>query len=131
MAAVDVNDLIEFLTKCNDEDEAAAKAAASETWRVDRETGYFHVYSEDDGIAFDLSPGDADHIALHDPARVLRECAARREVIALWRSWQKPDTKEDPLYVAGVTNTLARVLKQDAESAYADRPGFRDEWRVT
>jgi hypothetical protein len=59
-----VSDLVAFLNARLDEDEAAARAAAGAPWLPDIGT---------DAVA--------EHIARHDPARVLREIAAKRAIV--------------------------------------------------
>lgn len=55
-----------------------------------------------------------DHIARHDPARVLAECQAKRRIVAPW--------------VGTVTENEARVLLALA-AVYADHPDYSEEWR--
>lgn len=147
-----MNELIEFLTKCNDEDEAAAAASAMygdiavTSWlaanygeRNPDEAEIQGVLEDGDHvyrIAKKVPLTDAKHIASHDPARVLRECAARRRAIARHR----------PVGTYGET-LCARCADCDAETvhsgqypcfeilewaqSYVDRPDFKEEWRVT
>lgn len=90
-------ELVDFLRARLDEDEAVARRAheyASPEWHLDGEYGEtvlwwppeFHTPYEEDkhwrGLAVDAS-GIAPHIARHDPARVLAEVEARREIVAL------------------------------------------------
>lgn len=75
------------------EDEAAAQAAmtlASTPWRatygrqVETSRDGYLVTPEDEHSRSDEPPDDvAAHIARHDPARVLAQCAALRSVVAL------------------------------------------------
>lgn len=130
-----MNELIEFLTKCNDEDETAAKEAGfpDAEWFTDLgDPGTVYADHENPWGIIEAGSDLAPHIAFHDPARVLRECAARRRVIerhsphgtvcsacAFW-------IEGDPSYV---TFPCAELL--DSVQSYVDRPGFKDEWRVT
>lgn len=110
-----VNELIEFLTKCNDEDEAAARPlefSDSVVWRV------FAITQTDQEVG--------SHIALHDPARVLRECAARRKLIENYERVLPLDTRVDD----NVLSAFEVAITLMAQS-YVDRPGFKDEWRVS
>jgi Family of unknown function (DUF6221) len=83
-----MDDLIAFLAARLDEDEAAAKAAQapspwkaavheSDHWIVTDATGEPLIY--DEGTP---SLEEAAHIARHDPARVLRDVAAKRAILA-------------------------------------------------
>lgn len=81
--------------------------------------------------------GGWEHIARHDPARVLAEVEAKRRILdlaslAAQREAQKPgyDT------VARLETALAKVTAPELERVvrllalpYADQPGYRDEWR--
>jgi hypothetical protein len=84
------DDLVAFIGARLDEDEAAANAATIGPWAVGREDGDggWHILR---GIGIVAGPGhegggvwgrpDADHIARYDPARALREVAAKRRVL--------------------------------------------------
>src|SRR5216683_5454639 len=66
-------DLIEFLSARLDEDEAAANAAEAaqrQPWQ--------------DGEWMEKHPADLAHHARHDPARVLREVAAKRAILEFY-----------------------------------------------
>lgn len=69
------------------------------------------------------------YVARHDPARALVESAIKRRVVdeydacAAWA--QMPDAAEAFRYRA---EAYREVLKNFAE-LYADRPGYREEWR--
>lgn len=88
-----MNDLIEFLRARIAEDEAVAQAVESGwRWRVVNETQSTDVYCADladddyaDAGAFaeDLFTADAAHVARWDPARVLAECDAKRQLVEL------------------------------------------------
>ncbi|WP_435601336.1 DUF6221 family protein [Streptomyces sp. C10-9-1] len=153
-------DLVAFLRARYDEDEQEARAATPGPWRWRQEHGepwepeeggwldYSGEYisgADDSGTLF--GPGmtphaDAVHIARHDPARVLREIDAKRqlvnvhgrphECIALtgsgersvvdgqpWELWEPEHTSDH-----GPCTTL-RLLALP----YADWPGYREEWR--
>lgn len=82
-----------------------------------------------------LEPGDAAYIATHDPARVLREIDAKRQLLAL----HEPGETE---YVDGDVCMVCEDLDVGDEGPfypcktlrllalpYADRPGYQDDWR--
>ena len=88
-------DLVTFLNARLDEDEYYARSATmqkdnrdSKSWRVDPEPWAYGTGIVDGtrdgkgGVA--VAPGShkADHIARHDPARVLREVEAKRKILA-------------------------------------------------
>lgn len=60
------------------------------------------------------------HIARHDPARVLADCAARRQMIRACTFWLAEDTSDArPLAVAVLTAMV---------SAHTDHPDFEPGW---
>ncbi|MEU5596852.1 DUF6221 family protein [Streptomyces sp. NPDC020298] len=67
------------------------------------------------------------HIAAHDPARVLREIDARRAIVDDLAEEIRWGARKGLDYQAGVA-ACERTLKRLA-LPYADRPGFREEWR--
>src|SRR5699024_8247282 len=80
--------IIEFLYARLDEDEATAQAARGATWVASQRDG---VVDLDDthghqiaGVDGGLAWSDAEFMAHHDPARALREIAAKRFLIGQW-----------------------------------------------
>lgn len=77
--------IVDFLNARLKDDQDAAESAGADVWTFDDDDywrikdaeGHFVVYDEG-------APGDdqAVHIARHDPARVLREVAAKRRIMA-------------------------------------------------
>ena len=63
----------------------------------------------------DYGSDPLEHIARHDPARVLADCAAKRWLV--------------DLSVHGCGDDYERVQRALA-MPYADRPGYRAEWAV-
>ena len=59
----------------------------------------------------------AQHIARHDPARVLAECAAKRLILRIWF--------ESEFCERDVMNDVIDALALP----YADHPDYREEWR--
>lgn len=103
-------DLKTFLLARIDEDEAAAKAAFGEpflssvddgVWEANTSsrspnvtgTSYFSIEGGDPDC---MTEGQAAHIARHDPARVLAECAAKRAIIDAqhWEPQVRPTDTE-------------------------------------
>lgn len=127
--------LTEFLLARIAEDETAAQDAGSDAWTTcpfdgkpqpwespeDRQF-HFDTPSHADECGVQDSQGDvvvydegrptgeqARHIARHDPARILRECKAKRRLVG-------DEWSEDP-------ETLGILA-----SVYADHPDYRQEW---
>jgi hypothetical protein len=104
-----VEDLVRWLGAQLDEDGRIARACPGDgEW----EARHIKVYGPD------LSAEVRAHMAVHDPARVLREIDAKRRVIA-----------EAAEYEPGISGyaemwTVLRLLALP----YADRPGYREEW---
>ncbi|EPD94626.1 hypothetical protein HMPREF1486_03179 [Streptomyces sp. HPH0547] len=132
-------DLVAWLRTQLDDDESAALGAKGDT------SGR---WTQDDGppediVLFDksgkLTLGQARHIGRHDPARVLREIDAKRRITEVHHvvgGWQDEDGhdlgdgceecghSEEYSDRGGWCETL-RLLALP----YADRPGYREEWR--
>jgi hypothetical protein len=116
-----MDELVEWLRAQLDEDEQAARRAG-DSFRQVGETGVIVAIEGDraEECASANWAGIAEHIVRHDPARVLREVDAKRQMIgAIEHLLVQVD---DPFADAkGVLRLLALP--------YADRPGFREEWR--
>jgi hypothetical protein len=152
-----MDELVAWLGVQLDEDERTARAATwhddAGTWTAHQseydsprrsERRWFIIDSMDDGVITDVDPeasqpdGVARHIAEHDPARVLREIDAKRQLLALHLptpyqdegdSWPGCTTcswrdEMDDLQVRYPCKTV-RLLALP----YADRPNYREEWR--
>lgn len=140
-------DLVAFLRARLDEDERAARAATSGPWRYDADKMWnlpgMHFGEEfigagpvgkaicvaGTGPADDpQSMADAAFIARHDPARVLREVEAKRDVIV--RCEDQAMLLAD--HMGGILTkhlvqellTVVRVLALP----YADHEDYRTEW---
>ena len=140
--------LTEFLLARIAEREAVARAATYGPWRynpakvnaIDRSESVFAgkpgtmaITVASTGPSDDpQSMSDAAHIALHDPARILAECAAKRAVIkAAWSDhcliegeWGGGQSQG----AMSAKNDNPAVVEALA-SVYADHPDFQEEWR--
>jgi hypothetical protein len=130
-----MDDLVTWLRAQLDDDELTARAAADsmlwhgpvkagEVW--DSHLGFVYTEGQVPGVwdeclwkadtpgryTREMSEHCAHHVARHDPARVLREVEAKRQIIDL---------------VAGAYAGYS-VLPRLA-LPYADRPGYREEWK--
>ncbi|MFJ7100157.1 DUF6221 family protein [Streptomyces albogriseolus] len=129
-----MDELVRWLGVQLDEDERIARVAANELeglelgseWRYDgrsvetvRERTMVAVGSQDF-----MEPGVGGHVAEHDPARVLREIDAKRELL---RQYEHLKYEVMPDDLTGVW-AFEAVLRAHA-LVYAGRPGYRDEWR--
>jgi hypothetical protein len=122
-----MSDLVEWLETAIGATERVAEAATSGPWVATshgfidvapKTTGGFVAIASDvyaDGSTGPVLQADAEHIALNDPAAVLRRCAADRKLIAEVRraEWISKNTG-DPAAVA-VEIGLRSALKIVAE----------------
>lgn len=129
--------LVEFLNARLDEDEAAARAATpGPWWQGDEDSPHvgdygWYVAGCPAGETEDTPQGriDAAWIARNDPARALREVAAKREIIAaldeLEIETMDPDDSESIALALGLVSALTALA-----SVYSSHVDFRDEWRM-
>ena len=122
--------ITEFLLARIAEDEGVARAAArdGERWRTLPED-YRLAVAIDNGTAWGGEPVAYDegcpseeqsaHIASHDPARVLAECKAKREIVRLHAT--DADCRE-ARNRHGCETLIALV------EVFSDHPDFRSEW---
>ena len=104
----------------------AAAAAGREQWTV----------GEDPAAASGQRP-TAEHVARHDPARILAECSAKRRLVLACRD-ARPDLSflgrrprgmaDFPLTPHGEHELAALTLALLA-LAYTDHHDYREEWR--
>lgn len=76
-------------------------------------------------MAEEIPSAVGGHIIRHDPARVLREIDAKRDLLRL--AERAHDYHET--FTSGFASALEQTLRLFA-LAYADRPGFRKEWAL-
>jgi len=133
--------LTEFLLARIAEDEAVARDAGGDEWReADVEYGReaysgLQVYRRNGrpiAEAYLLDATLGRHIARHDPARVLAECAAKRAIVAEHVAYfevcavcydQDASSPGDFVMKAYPCDTLRALA-----SVYADHPDYRSEW---
>lgn len=121
-----MDDLARWLGQQLDEDERIARAAEGDP--VFDGTGIViernRARGFPDRVAGLISPV-ATHIAVWGPARVLREIDAKRDLLRFAEGIH--DHHET--FTTGVAARLEQTLRLFA-LAYADRPGFREEWAL-
>ena len=124
-----MEELVRWLHVQLDEDERVAKEAGRRSleWSLARPLDDAEL-----GDAHWLRPPELKHVERHDPARVLREIDAKRQVLRdleqaeLSLAAAAPGTPPHDL-MTGAVNMLRRVARLGAV-VYEDRPGFRPEW---
>ncbi|MFE1521553.1 DUF6221 family protein [[Kitasatospora] papulosa] len=118
---------MQFLRDRLAEDEQAARAAHAPNWSTDGRTG-LHYGVEDGWMTDALTTADADHIARHDPARVLREVEAKRQLVDKYAQVADNDIDEPYEYAYGWANGLGRAVRLLA-LPYTDHPDYQDTWK--
>ena len=136
-----MSDLSAFLEARISEDEASAKAAASVAgphWRHD--TGwseadhpYSQVRSPGGAIVADALRGPDDEeigpfLARHDPARVLREVAAMRQIAAHMTA-PRTTASLDGLIVNGRFRTTGDHALRLLAAIWRDHPDYQEGWK--
>jgi hypothetical protein len=136
-----VDDLVQWLGQQLDEDERIARAATAGPWTAMGQ-GVLDPSPPSNRLGIGMAVGHAaasadynetaEHIARHDPARVLREIDAKRQIIALHHQLEDAQEMLDFCATCDATGkypeypcTTLRLLALP----YADRPGYREEWR--
>ncbi|NUS76695.1 MAG: hypothetical protein HOV70_10910 [Streptomyces sp.] len=129
-----MDDLVQFLRDRLAEDKQSAEQAAAEygaDWRYDGDHGYVVARRESDMVATGsqdyLDPFHGDHIARHDPARVLREVEAKRRTVDLLAPIVADESYQGPDYYGGV-DACEKALFLLA-LPYADHPDYQETWR--
>jgi hypothetical protein len=111
-----MDDLATWLLAQLDDEERAARAVQEGFASYDGDGR--PSYSDIDG----MPAREAEHIARWDPARVLAEVDVRRRILELYGV--STDRQLDP--------TAWELMKHAVRALalpYADRPGYREEWR--
>jgi hypothetical protein len=127
-----MDDLIQWLRVQLDEDERIARAATQGPWSLN--DGSIIAADGTEVIAGGRSSGrasvfgstaDALHIVEQDPVRVLREVDAKQRLLYEFEQRGNHLRRTELPPTGGVWDDLLRMLALP----YADRPGYRDEWR--
>jgi hypothetical protein len=132
--------LIEFLRARLDEDAEVARGASPGPWSPDAE--HYEVVAVDgetvaDGFALSNRQlrATVDHIARHDPVRVLAEVDAKRRILdEVVDEATGLDMSVDGDRRVGPRDTttepyLGTVLLRLLALPYAEHPDYREEWR--
>lgn len=120
--------ITEFLNARLDEDEAVARASVIDAsrWSVFAVDKYFGQVDSDDGaVASSVDLKDAEHIARHDPARVLAEVEAKRKIIAFHEQWPVLVQTEPKIEFSG-GDTLVGTI-----DTYTARMSQQIDWQTT
>jgi hypothetical protein len=149
-----VSDIVAFLTARTDEEHAAALAAQQTDpapWTADISTVGASPTDHDgpDGSGLVIASNGiplwdcegsntlcmaapaAQHIVLHDPARVLRDVVAKREVIGLYLAAKAALEASDGTILAGAAKLNLRAYGNALRAlaaADADHPDYNPTW---
>jgi hypothetical protein len=129
---LDVEPFLEFVGAQLDEDEAAATSIPDRLgpeWVADAREVYTADAAAREIVHQTWSRGIAEHIARYDPARVLREVKGIREIIHKAVQYEQDGASPGGNVFGYHATGLFTALRHIAESRYADRPGYRGEWR--
>lgn len=132
--------LVGFLRERLQEDERAAREATPGPWTVNGPFGDDAINAEEAGVCvvgggrwggeasvFETD-ADKDHIARHDPARVLAEVDAKRRILDLYDTalrWAEGTAGA----TAGYACRLARETLALLAVPYAQHPGYDESWK--
>lgn len=109
-----LSSITDFLDARISEDEAAAQKAADSPSQAGMHWGRYYREVLGPGaveVGTTVTSDYAAHIARHDPARVLAECAAKRELVEVW---------SDEHGGHHVLRALATI--------YKDHPDYDEKW---
>jgi hypothetical protein len=124
------NDLVDFLRRRIDEDAELAGRCDSDSCGQWTARGHTVDFCQVDISG--LHPTIAEHVAMHDPARVLREVAAKRRILARHvlspavGDPELPWDNRDDCQWDGEDWPCADLL--DLALPYSGHPDFHDQW---
>lgn len=130
-----MDDLVTWLRAQLDEDERVALVVPenARVWTLDG--GTIHAgHPTDEVVDWVHYDGAWEHIARHDPARVLAEVDAKRRILDEHAPEKHPTgmrcsvCAEGPYYDATWYDAPCPTVRLIA-LPYAGRPGYRDEWK--
>jgi len=136
-------DLVAFLRERLTEDEQAAQRASGNNWLADGGDTPAEAWllNEDMHLA-EADPATVDHIARHDPARVLAEVDAKRRILGQYEA-SLEQSKRFRQRAASAVESDAQELQRSTENIrllvllglvkllslpYREHPDYRPEW---
>lgn len=141
----DLAALIAFVSARLDEHEAAAREACDgdsgkwfmgDRWNVYRaedDARYDEDYQGEENrlVVYGNVKPQSEHIALHDPFRVLREVEAGRDLLAAYEEIRQLNDEESPSERAMrmAMAEVVRMLVISRARVWSDHPDYRDEWK--
>lgn len=101
------------------EDEAVARESSRPDWDVTPEGSVW----DSSGWVADVAGDFGHHVARHDPARVLRQCAALRELL-------KVASDVDALYSIAAEDA-ADSIRGTIAAIWSEHPNYQPEWTTS
>lgn len=136
-----MSDIVDFLTARLDDDERiAADLIAGPRWRA--ESNSVWEVDDDDQVCRAGTAEDAEHIARHDPARVLADVAAKRAILASHREalveerdmheidWPTEQRGRVEQAAAAAKVGVLRAAVESLAQPYADHSDFDPAWKT-
>jgi len=118
-------ELLDFLRARLDDDEQVARAAKPGPWAADG-GGVHATHPTDEVVSYTES---AEHIARHDPARILREVEVKRRIM---EKHGASDRMEYSYFLCtGCSDGHPCDTLRLLALPYDDHPECREEWRPT
>lgn len=134
-----VTDIATWLGQQLDEDKQRALGSHPGPWVTDLDDPVDENVTDERGQivawvrARPFTDATRDHIAHHNPPHVLQDVEAKQEILAQYVAAVATAEQMAGSKMAEtanvVRNTLGQVVRVLAE-AYAERPGFKGEWRA-
>jgi hypothetical protein len=130
-----MSDVAAFLNARLDEDETVARAALAGRDEESESGGWSEVLA---AKAVDLDATDVEHIARHDPARVLREVTAMRAIVEFYveppgglRSGSAAPSTAAEAEIAKAPRVLTAIeaIAFDIAAVWSDHPDYDPAWR--
>lgn len=134
-----MSDLAAFLTARLDEDEGAAKAAAVQGRWVSEHPAIGVVLVDGEPLIEAHIGGLTEHVARHDPVRVLREVEAKRKILARYEFARNQvavgNVNEAAGYGAPDSGWPLRADSheldvRDLAAVYSDHPDYDAAWKA-
>jgi len=119
-----MDELIAFLGVRYDEDEAAAKAAHHEGQRWLTEEEGVYRWPDDELVHSADRKADARHIAMHAPAAVLRDVAAKRAIVERCER----AINDQGIAMEDGQEALAECVLVQLGTEFSEHPEYKQEW---
>ena len=120
--------LTEFLLARIAEDEAVARDASVDQWGQEVKDASDWV-SLVQSVERDSTAAQDELVRRHDPARILRECEAKREVIAHYEAYAREAGRNPDVFALVKMSEAVEGILVELAKVHSDHPDFRDEWR--